>query len=91
MCTYKILSRSKNRYIILSNECDHYQVAFGTTGVSFDELEFMDFCDNVIALKNRTFCNGFEDEKRIKVNLFSKSTMMILNYKKLKGLYNLIC
>lgn len=91
MCVYKILAHSKDGCIILCNECSHYQLAFGTTGVSFDADTFHNFCNYVICVNDSVNCNGFENEKRIKVDLFSKSTMMILSYKELRGLYGVVC
>ncbi len=91
MCSYNILSRSQNGYVILCNQCNHYQVAFGTMAATFEPDAFKYFCDYVICMKDSVCCNGFENEKRIKVDVFSTSTMLILNYKELRQLYDIVC
>lgn len=91
MCVYKILAHSKDGYVILCSECNHYQLAFGTTGVSFDITTFYDFCDHVVIINNSATCNGFENEKRFKLTMFCDSSMLILNYKELKSLYEIVC
>jgi hypothetical protein len=91
MCIYKILAQNEDGYVILCNECNHYQLAFGTTGASFSKDKFVDFCDYVIVLNQSAVCNFYMNNKRIKINLFQGSVMMILNHKELKNLYEMVC
>jgi len=91
MCVYNILAKSTNGYVILCNQCNHYQMAFGTTAVTFKVNAFKDFCEYVICLNDSITSNGFDMDKRIKVDLLSDTAMMILNYKELKQLFEIIC
>jgi hypothetical protein len=91
MCIYKVLARHKNGYVIFCNECNHYQLTFGTTGVSFEEAEFPDFCKYIIDLQSSVNATTLNNEKRIKIDLSHDSMMMILNRFELKDLYEIIC
>lgn len=57
---------------------------------TFESGMFKEFCDYVICLKDSVYCNAFETQKRIKVNVFSSSTIMILNCRELEHLYEII-
>lgn len=90
MCDYKVLAHNQNGYIILCNSCSHYQIAFGTTAVTIEPENFKYFFEQVAVIKNNTDCNGFEKQKRISLNIFSKFSMMVLTYSELICLYELL-
>lgn len=90
MCDYKILAHSQDGYVILCNSCGHYQLAYGTTAVTFEQEDFLNFCGEAAKLKTGTDCNGFEKQKRISLNIHSKCSMMILSYSELITLNDLL-
>lgn len=90
MCNYKILSHNEDGYIILCHSCKHYQMAFGTTAVTFEPQDFKRFCRQVHGLNNTMHSNGFDWQKRIPVKIFCKCVMMVLSYAELLRLHNLL-
>lgn len=90
MCNYKILAHNDEGYIILCKGCNNYQLAFGTTAVTFKNDDFCDFCLQAMALNDTHCCNGFEKDKRIHVDIYNKTALMILNFRELKKLNELI-
>jgi len=90
MCNYKILSHNENGYIILCHCCKHYQLAFGTTAVTFEPSDFKKFGQRVGLLKEITPCDGFVNQKRIPIEIFNKGVMMVLNYAELLNLETLL-
>ncbi len=90
MCDYKVLSHNENGYIILCDSCSHYQLTFGTKAITIEPENFKDFFEQVTAIKNNTDCNGFEKQKRISLNIFSKFILMVLTYSELICLYELL-
>jgi hypothetical protein len=91
MCIYRILAKNKSGYVILCNECNHYQLAFGTTAVSFVKDDFRNFCDYILALNDSEASNSLNDKKLIKVDLSRESVMMILKHNELRSLYEIVC
>lgn len=89
MCDYKVLAHNSDGYIILCNSCGHYQLAFGTTAVTFEPEQFNKFCLEVNVLTDSSACDGFEKQKRIPLNICCNHSMMILSYSELKKLYEL--
>jgi len=90
MCSYKLLVHKKSGYITQCKGCTNYQVAFGTTVFNLSDADFKPFCDRISVLKLITVPNGFPNQKRIRIELpCCNSTMMVLNYKELKQLYEL--
>lgn len=90
MCNYKILAHNENGYVILCYSCRHYQLAFGTTAVTFDPADFKLFLEQVDQLVQEVDCNGFEKQKRIPLEIACKCAMMILNYTELLKLHQLL-
>lgn len=90
MCNYKILAHNEDGYIILCKGCNNYQLAFGTTAVTLDMEHFYNFCAETKKLSGSLCCNGFEKEKRIHVDVYCETAVMILNYRELKKLNELI-
>ncbi|MBL7919949.1 MAG: hypothetical protein JNJ40_06520 [Bacteroidia bacterium] len=90
MCDYKVLVHNENGYIILCNSCNHYQISFGTTAVTIKPENFKVFLEQVTAIKDNTDCNGFEKQKRISLNIFSRFAMMVLTYSELICLFELL-
>lgn len=90
MCDYKVLAHNENGYIILCSNCIHYQLAFGTMAVTLEPENFEGFFEQITAIKNNTDYNGFEKQKRISVNIFSRFAMMVLTYEELTSLYELL-
>lgn len=43
MCNYKTLQHNSNGYVVQCRNCNHIQVAFGTTIVSFSREQFYEF------------------------------------------------
>jgi len=90
MCDYKVLAHNENGYIILCSSCCHYQLAFGTTAVTIEPGNFKEFCTQVTTVKNNTDNNGFEKQKRISLNIFSRFSMMVLTHSELLCLSELL-
>lgn len=91
MCDYKILAHNEDGYIILCNNCNHYQLAFGTTAVTFDPANFKRFRRQLENFKPTDELKGFEKQKRISLDIFTSNSMMVLSYSeflKLSGLIN---
>lgn len=90
MCNYKVLVHGTDGYVILCHSCRHYQLAFGITVVSFEQVEFWRFCKQVSALTQTTGCDGFENHKRIPLDIFCKCAIIVLNSHELVRLHDLL-
>jgi len=90
MCNYKILAHSEDGYVILCHSCGHYQLAYGTTAVTFEPANFTRFCKKVSDVKSNTPCTGFEKQKNISLHIYSDCSMLVLNYKELLQLHSLL-
>lgn len=91
MCDYKILAHNEDGYIILCNSCNHYQLAFGTTAVTFDPSNFKRFRHQLEKMQPGDELKGFEKQKRISLDIFTSNSMMVLNqneFLKLSALVN---
>lgn len=90
MCNYKILAHNEDGYVILCNSCGHYQLAFGTTAVTFGQKNFRLFKEEVEAFRIGTAADGFEKQKRISLDIFTANTMMVLSYQEVLKLSALL-
>lgn len=90
MCDYKIQAHNEDGYIILCNNCLRYQLAFGTTAVTFEPGNFKRFMRQVETFKNEHDPQGFEKQKRISLDIFASNTMMVLSYTELLKLSELL-
>lgn len=90
MCSYKTLAHGIDGYIILCNECEHFQIAFGTSAVKFDAESYSQFSIQIETLTEIKRCSNFCNQKNIHIDLNCSNTMMVLNYSELKKLSELV-
>ena len=90
MCSYKILVHNKWGYIVKCNNCNHFQIAFGTTVISLKTELFQEFRLQIKELKQTTVYNGFPKQKYIPVKTHHEDVLMTLNYNELQRLFALI-
>jgi hypothetical protein len=90
MCRHKILAHNNHGYVIFCKGCGKYQLAFGTSLVTLSPEDFQRFCSHLSGLKKKTAITGFEHEKQIGVDIYSKHSMMVLNYQELQRLNALL-
>lgn len=91
MCEHKVLSHNQNGYIIRCLECDHFQIGFGTTVISFSPGQFARFKKSA-ELQYFLFQKDKNIPLRKDIDLptFSKNVQLMLNYAELVNLWNLI-
>jgi len=90
MCKYKTLAHNENGYVILCHGCRQYQLAFGTTAVSFPPSDFAIFKRqlNYYAEKEEYKTGG--THKCISLDLFCRCAMMVVTYEEFIKLRDLI-
>lgn len=90
MCNYKILTENSNGHVVLCLDCNHIQIGFGTSLVSFSEEDFFDFilqARNV--LKGNKHTNNVT-EKSIYLSVYSANTRMALSLSELEMLTEML-
>lgn len=91
MCSYKTLAHNEHGYVILCQYCKHYQLAFGTTAVSFAPSDYVVFKQQ---LKYYSGIKKTEPEndlrKCITIDIFSHCSKMVLNFEEVVKLEELI-
>ena len=90
MCSYKTLAHTEDGYIILCNGCTSVQLAFGTTAVKFDQETFHVFIDQIKSLYEFNACNEVCKQKRIHIDVYSDTSMMLVNIIELNKLKHLV-
>lgn len=91
MCDHKVLSHNQYGYIIRCMDCDHFQIGFGTTVISFSPDQFEKFRKS--ALQQSTFFQKEVDSplrKDINLPSFNKNVQLMLNYFELVELLGLV-
>lgn len=90
MCNYKILAHNDNGYLIQCCKCQSFQLAFGTTVVSFSADEYAGFKYEMYEQKKVYKYDGFLQQKTIHLPLFVVNAAMVVNYNELLKLVELI-
>jgi hypothetical protein len=90
MCNNKMLSSSEGGYVFRCQQCSLYQVAFGTSLLSFAHDQFQMFqqiAKERLALEAE---DGFPNHKRIAIELIPSKVHMILCYRERQELTELL-
>lgn len=90
MCNYTTLVNSGQGYVIKCNNCDHIQVAFGTSVISFTRTEFLDY---VSLVDDRYGCYSGctrRDEKVVNVPTPVRNVATVLTVRELCSLRYLL-
>lgn len=91
MCQHKVLSHNQHGYIIRCIECDHFQIGFGTTVISFTPDQFTRFKKSAelqyILLKKD---KSIPLRKDIDLPTFSENVQLMLNHAELVKFWDLI-
>lgn len=90
MCNYKTLAHNEHGYVILCHSCKHYQLAFGTTAVTFPPSDFSIFKKQLNYYRNDEKYKAIENQKCISLDLFCRCAMMVLNYDEFIKLSDLV-
>jgi hypothetical protein len=90
MCNYKTLAHNEHGYVILCNHCRHYQLAFGTTAVTFSPAAYSGFKKQLGFYHERGNTRNSEIQKCISLDLSCRCVMMVLNYEEFGRLYELV-
>ena len=87
---HKLLTLSENGYITRCNGCKHYRLAFGTTLIYLSNQELKEFYQNTAEQLKRFPHEGFYNQKVIQIELPTPNSCMILNYKELTQLADML-
>lgn len=90
MCNYKILAHSEHGYIILCSNCKHYQLAFGTTAVTFKPSDYALFKKQLNQVSRRAVPADYEQQKSYSLDLLCRCTAMVLTGKEIQNLKELV-
>lgn len=90
MCDNKTLSHSEGGYIFQCLQCGLFQLAYGTSLISFSPEQFGEFRQQVRARLASHPQDGFPHHKCIALQVYSEHSYMILCYLELKELMELL-
>lgn len=90
MCNYKTLAHNEHGYVVLCNSCRHYQLAFGTTAVTFPPSDFTIFKRQLNYYCSKEQRNPAAPQKCITLDLYCRCAMMVLNHRELLTLHELV-
>lgn len=83
MCNWKPLKNSANGYVMLCNSCNRIQLAFGTTVLSVNRMQFYDF----LAVVETTFAKyGPDNAKWLHLPLPAANVAMVCTGNELAAL-----
>lgn len=80
MCTYKTLTNGSYGYIVLCNNCNHFQIAFGTSLINLKVDNYNEFY--LLAQEQYSYYqnNGFPNSKTIHLPTFAPNSVMVLSF-----------
>ena len=90
MCAYKTLSNNEDGYVIQCEGCDHIQVAFGTTSMTFTQDQFYDHIKVVDESYNIHNLHAFRDQKCITIPTVARTLSLVYSVNELKKLLKLL-
>lgn len=88
MSEQKIISHSKNGFLLHCCGCNNYQLAFGTSILSFTEEQLQDFTEMVLE-EDFSDCKSFPQRKLIQLPTFTEHVMLIVTYNEWLELSNM--
>lgn len=90
MCSHKVLVHNTSGYVIRCNECESFQVAFGTIVFNLSTENYSCFCRQVRRHTQEGAAQDYPGQKRIHLQLPCKSVMIAVNHKELLQLENML-
>lgn len=90
MCTNRILASGNQGYVVRCQQCNHFQIAFGTVVIRFCAMEYEKFklqLEDQFHLFND---HAFPEQKMIELPTFNTNTKLILNFFELENLMKLV-
>lgn len=90
MCRFKNWYHDENGYVIQCEDCRHFQVSFGTSMLTFDEIQFKNFVQLLSAKKNEHVLMHNPDCKCIILPTPSNQIHIILSENELMELNEMI-
>ncbi len=91
MCRHNLLAHNGQGYVVSCRGCGRYQLAFGTSLISFDPAAYECFCKQVSGLAEGSCCiKEEENRKTIHLDLYCNQAMMVLSARELKLLNALL-
>ncbi len=79
MCQYKKLALSKNGYILECNNCCDFQIAFGTTFIQLNPIDFIDFAKKILKSQSEIKKQLGKNQKTILINIPNCSVKYIFS------------
>lgn len=90
MCSHKILAHNETGYIAICTNCEHYQIAFGTTVMSLPEQQYKEFAEHLYMNCTNKACLDFPAQKSVVLPVFCAHLQMILSFNELLRLEELM-
>ena len=84
MCTHKMLTNGNYGYIVLCHNCNHFQIAFGTSLINLKPDHYNEFY--LLAQEQHHYYqnNGFPNNKTIHLPIFTPNSLMVLSFNELE-------
>lgn len=90
MCSYKILFHKASGYIVKCNNCEHYQIAFGTMVFTISTINMESLHHQVKKLNSSKNQAKRSHNERIQIKLPCESVIMALNADELNQFHNMV-
>lgn len=90
MCKFKFLAHHTIGYVVQCRQCNHIQIAFGTTLLNLKPDLYDGFRLQVKSVYSTSQCNGFKHQKQFYLDTNCSCSMMILNRSELEDLQALL-
>lgn len=90
MCNHRILAHSENGYIVQCKNCNHYQLAFGTSVICLSAKQYVKFKTVMSSQYEYWQYNGFPNQKNVELPTFSSNTQFVLTFNELEKFKELI-
>src|SRR5688572_22384983 len=90
MCQYKIYHQSEWGYVIRCNGCEHLQLAFGTTAITFTFEQFDEFAETIREYHIAYRDDCFKDQKTIRIPTIAQSISLAFSVNEMEKLMQML-
>lgn len=90
MCRYKIYHQSDHGYIVRCHSCEHIQLAFGTSVMTYTREQFNEFVDSVYEYYTAYQHECSRKQKTIRIPTLSASISLAFSLNELEILMNML-
>lgn len=90
MCQYKVYHQSELGYVIKCHGCEHLQLAFGTTAITFTNEQFDEFANTIREYHEAYREEFFRDQKTIRIPTTAVSIALAFSVNEMEKLMDML-